>query len=95
VVALPPGALEAAARAIHREASGYCDPGCDGPYPLDERQARAALEAAAPLIAAAERQRIRQLAAEKEAQYLIDRGDHADFAAFADLLEDPPPGGPG
>lgn len=44
------------------------------------------IERAAPLIAAAERERIRQLSLEKEAQYLIDRGDHADFAAFADLI---------
>jgi hypothetical protein len=38
--------------------------------------------------AAAERARIRRLAAEHEAQYLIDRGTHADFAAFADLLRE-------
>jgi hypothetical protein len=69
--------------------------------PLDERPAiimRAALEAAAPLIAAeaaaAERERIRQIAIRHDVFYLVmieaKDGVHDVTRPFADLLEEAP-----
>jgi hypothetical protein len=57
------------------------------------------LAAAAPLIAAAERERIRQLAITRKALYLAggvpDDGQPSGLMPFADLLEDPPATTPG
>ncbi len=83
--------LDAAVLAVHREACGV--PGCDEPYPLDARQARAALDAAAPAIRADERGRIRQLAEHHDAQISCPEGCRIpgrEHRRFADLLEDPP-----
>lgn len=76
---------------------------CDNRFERDRRRTvtRVALEAAAPLIAAAERQRIRHLATEQRAQCYQpctdpDCGGHLTATAhshhladFADLLEHP------
>lgn len=72
---LPPGAYEAA-----DEAFGSFSPGDDGPR--DELES--ALLAAAPLIRAAERERIRQIAVRNQAVCTADEGTSC---YFADLLE--------
>jgi hypothetical protein len=83
---IPPEAISAAAEAITRELMSGKD------YSLaidsDEALAKAALEAAAPLIAAAERDRIRQLALEHAAHFDCDP---AWGTPFADLLADDQP----
>jgi hypothetical protein len=54
---------------------------------LDAINEAGRLRQSAEAIRAGERERIRHLAMKHEAQYLIDRGGYADFAAFADLLD--------
>jgi hypothetical protein len=56
---------------------------------VPEAQLRRLLEAAAPLIAAAERDRIRHLAITHEATYLTRGHRYNGHRAFAELLEQP------
>jgi hypothetical protein len=82
-VTVPPEAITAAAAAILIDQSEAV------------HLATMALSAAAPLIAAAERERIRQLALTECAWYGADPGcvesdcPHCDARSFADLLTDP------
>jgi hypothetical protein len=82
---LPPAAIDAAHAydLAHRPRVGHWT------RPPDDQVARL-LAGAAPLIAAAERERIRQLATKHGAQCIADLGpDGRQWRMFADLLTDP------
>lgn len=104
---VPPEAVTAAAEFIHDEECNGGDIRTCGRWKAgstSERshhaghvefyrdRARALLEAAAPHLAAAERERIRQLAIEREAVCKTWKADHGSsvIGPFADLLEPAP-----
>ena len=86
---IPPAALAAASAAIERELMSGTDYGCH--VDSEDALARAALDAAAPLlaasVAAAERERIRQLASLVSASYFAGTDEHGpDIRQFANLI---------
>jgi hypothetical protein len=88
VTAVPPEAITAAAEAMHNlGCDGFCCGfTCTGkPFESELDEAAAALEAAAPLIAAAERERVIQLASRLRAVFPADEPPGA-MASFADYL---------
>ena len=90
-MSIPDEPLAAAALAIHKRECLSPAVGLACREEVSHRQrgdARAALEAAEPLIAAAERERIRQLAIQRSATYrTTDDADPSPFAEeFADLI---------
>jgi hypothetical protein len=76
---IPPGAMLAAMAAAEEHVASRT---ISGPTGI----AMAAVEAAAPLIAAAERERIREMAVRNEAVCTSDEGTGC---YFADLIRDP------
>jgi len=96
---VPQEAVNAAAKAMHydvfhAEHGGYSACGCGNPVEhdlnlrADMGSARRAAEAAAPAIRAAERERIRQLAIDRNALYLAAATDAepSGMLPFADLI---------